>query len=641
MSQVSPTSVGYTMARERESARISWQHAFGVAATCKDVEFVSIEDESGVSKDHVIHSVGQHISISRLDDNSMKLLTAECQEVREITAFCVAPSKRTVAVSEMWKVMCKSPSRSGCALQGRCSADRPAEDGPRARNEFILIDRSTDSHGSYLSLYHLSSGHRLHAPTPTGYVFIDKIAFLQEGKRVVGIGRTDLSDCTQSLTVWNLETGTNEAAASISSTLSCAAGFLPNPRKQCILTSGLEHVKLWELADNSLRMQALLPPTVETGAHFVAQKLARLSASLYSQSLPKRDCAVDALSHSCVHTPCHLLLLNVRAQQTGSCRWEIHSHSAHDRTTTPAPCVLVLRRIKQLPYFEMHLRLPVQVPHSVSLMCLAVHSHGFCVAGTCGYIAIFERQDDIKCPYIQQYSCCVDLSRTPGESPLTWINLAVNSNSDTLLAFADNHTLHSFPLTEFPVLGADRCLGDLFTPLLSQGFGHFGPIYSMDAALHRPLIATCGADNTIRLFNYKRRKCEILHRYQSASENGSAKGIAVHPFGFHVLIAFEERLCLYSILFKSLKFLHHIVIKCCQVTYANGGHRFACASGVNVVVFSTVSMLPLQTFTGHLLHVRCVVWADDDFSVFAVSDDGQVCGWDFVTSGRIDTPPPC
>lgn len=35
----------------------------------------------------------------------------------------------------------------------------------------------------------------------------------------------------------------------------------------------------------------------------------------------------------------------------------------------------------------------------------------------------------------------------------------------------------------------------------------------MDVCLRKPLIATCGADKTVRIWNYISRKCELIKEF--------------------------------------------------------------------------------------------------------------------------------
>tara|TARA_B100000475_G_scaffold192241_1_gene165834 strand:- start:723 stop:2357 length:1635 start_codon:yes stop_codon:yes gene_type:complete len=159
----------------------------------------------------------------------------------------------------------------------------------------------------------------------------------------------------------------------------------------------------------------------------------------------------------------------------------------------------------------------------------------------------------------------------------------------------------------------------------------------MDLGVQRPLIATCGADHTVRVWNYTRRRCELVHCGGQGWSSDKPSCLALHPSGFQLIIGFPERVRLFSVLFQALKLLHELpLIKCHEVRYAHGGHQFACAAGVTVIIYSAISMAQLQTFTGHLLPVRCIIWGGDDLSLFSAGADGNVYGWDLVDMARIE-----
>ena len=53
----------------------------------------------------------------------------------------------------------------------------------------------------------------------------------------------------------------------------------------------------------------------------------------------------------------------------------------------------------------------------------------------------------------------------------------------------------------------------IFFDYLFKGF-HNAPITGMDVCLQRPLLATCSKyDNTIRIWNYKNPRCELLRMF--------------------------------------------------------------------------------------------------------------------------------
>jgi cilia- and flagella-associated protein 57 len=48
----------------------------------------------------------------------------------------------------------------------------------------------------------------------------------------------------------------------------------------------------------------------------------------------------------------------------------------------------------------------------------------------------------------------------------------------------------------------------------------------MDICIRKPLILTCGADKTVRLWNYQEKTCELCKSF-----NEEAFAAAIHPSG--------------------------------------------------------------------------------------------------------------
>lgn len=108
----------------------------------------------------------------------------------------------------------------------------------------------------------------------------------------------------------------------------------------------------------------------------------------------------------------------------------------------------------------------------------------------------------------------------------------------------------------------------------------------MDTCIQRPVLASCGTDKSVRVWNYDLRQYELLHQ---CSEEPQALGL--HPCGFQVTVAFKERVRVYNVLLESLKQVRELAIKSCRaVRYSRGGHLFACASGLTVVVFRSYTV---------------------------------------------------
>ena len=567
--------------------------------------------------------------------------------IREVIAIALAPTGKTVAVSE-------------CV--GRCVTTH-AQESDLSEAPSTSFQRSNDAHEklaepasrtntklvhAHINIYHLYSGTRLRTlslPAQSNFICL---AFSPDSKRIAAVTageRTSTSAERPTLAVWQLDKDSIEATATIPAGHVTQLGIIISSNgKLCFTTSGKQHFRLWILAESGLKMQSVLPSSRERSENFVDHQWAVTKAraeSLNETAGVRLKSAVSGRStDSNSESVARLLLLT-----SGSLRNNSPSQAtarpghAADATEVHEASVTIFGSIESHPYLELISTQIVPLNGEVHLETLTVHARGFCIAGTQGYFAAFECQDDPKSPYLPVRSFLV-VGSCPNMTLPSWVKLAVSPNGETLVAYARDHTLYTFPLGSIDVLTTDENggLGEHFSPLVSGGgVPHDGPILAMDLGVQRPLIATCGADHTVRVWNYTRRRCELVHCGGQGWSSDKPSCLALHPSGFQLIIGFPERVRLFSVLFQALKLLHELpLIKCHEVRYAHGGHQFACAAGVTVIIYSAISMAQLQTFTGHLLPVRCIIWGGDDLSLFSAGADGNVYGWDLVDMARIE-----
>jgi WD40 repeat protein len=80
---------------------------------------------------------------------------------------------------------------------------------------------------------------------------------------------------------------------------------------------------------------------------------------------------------------------------------------------------------------------------------------------------------------------------------------------------------------------------------LGCGPGHrteSSAILSIDMAVRKPLVATVGVDNTVRIWNYVERTCEVMKVFPEGPTS-----IAFHPSGFQLLVGFADKLRLQNV----------------------------------------------------------------------------------------------
>ena len=105
-----------------------------------------------------------------------------------------------------------------------------------------------------------------------------------------------------------------------------------------------------------------------------------------------------------------------------------------------------------------------------------------------------------------------------------------------LLLSSNSNQFYTINLKNEKQLGDDHDF-ELITPPF-----HAGPINGMDVAVRKPLIATCGTDKFIRIWNYEENILECQKLF-----NDEAYSISFHPSGFQIAVGFSDKLKLMSI----------------------------------------------------------------------------------------------
>lgn len=167
------------------------RHAFGVGSACCDVEVVSVNDENGHAKEHVLHACGQHVALTCVEGQShgeMKFLTTRAKGVREVIALALAPNKKFVAVSECWGAASGSSAAAliddkpspGATAKRNPSAEVASAEQQSAANAAAPSDAPAASAQAgwsaasmaHVSIYHMFSGTRVQTFAHAGPQFV-------------------------------------------------------------------------------------------------------------------------------------------------------------------------------------------------------------------------------------------------------------------------------------------------------------------------------------------------------------------------------------------------------------------------------------------------------------------------------------
>lgn len=264
--------------------------------------------------------------------------------------------------------------------------------------------------------------------------------------------------------------------------------------------------------------------------------------------------------------------------------------------------------------FELRGPLESSPYKDMEILCMSqvVNSKGFIIGGNCRKMLQYEEQGkDVKNPFTK-----VERSIQNKAYDGISINALCQPNEDYLIAGLKDGRLIKIKLnTERS--GATE--GFEFSNLVYSF--HYNRIYDMDVAVMKPLIVTCSADKTVKIWNYETKSLELEHTF-----NEEVKMVAFHPSGFHLAVALPSRIKLLNILLEGLEEYHEIVEKACTaLSYSSGGQYFSVAKNSTVHVYSS--------YTGDLMAnlslkdegnpIKSIMWNINDFKVYTLASDSQ------------------
>jgi len=276
------------------------------------------------------------------------------------------------------------------------------------------------------------------------------------------------------------------------------------------------------------------------------------------------------------------------------------------------------------------------VPESLSTVenPFAVHSilafsKGIICSAGLGTVHLFDKTED-KEMYKKTKEICIPAdsqSADPEASRNQVINcLSLSPSEETLVSSTIDNQLYSITLSSAD-LGKQ---GDQATfEILSQSF-HVTQITGLDVCMRKPLVATCGMDRSIRIWNYETNALELYKQFQE-----EAYSIALHPSGLFILVGFSDKLRLMNLLIDDVRSFKEFTIRGCrECAFSNGGHLFAAVHGNVIQLYSSTSFENVGNLKGHNGKVRCVRWTQDDSKLISCGMDGAVYEWNIGTQKR-------
>jgi len=256
---------------------------------------------------------------------------------------------------------------------------------------------------------------------------------------------------------------------------------------------------------------------------------------------------------------------------------------------------------------------------------LVAYSSGFIIAGSEGRMSVYEKNDardkgDDKEPYHH-----FKTFKSPEAHNI--VSLSISPAEEHLGAFFSSNQVAIFPIANIDILKEDV---NHFS-FVGSGF-HSASITGLDVCVRKPLVATCGADRSVRVWNYLDKSCEVCRVFQD-----DLTSIAIHPSGFHVLVGFSDKLRLFNVLIDDLKQFQEFPLKSCrEVRFSHGGHRFAAVNITNIIIFDTYTFQRLGVLVSHTALVKSVCWSQDDFKMVSAGIDGAVYEWSLQGFARTE-----
>ena len=225
---------------------------------------------------------------------------------------------------------------------------------------------------------------------------------------------------------------------------------------------------------------------------------------------------------------------------------------------------------------------------------------------------MFERNtDDLRMHYGRSQKS-ISVTNQP-TAKIKGMSISPNSE-DSLVLCLDNSQIYNLPFTSEQ--DEAKPLSDLF---------HTNAITGLDVCIRKPLIVTCGIDNSVRIWNYEKNNLEVIEFFTEEPYS-----VAFHPSGFHVVVGFADKLRMMNVFATTIKHYKEIHIKGCkEIKFCNGGHMFAAANGHEVQVFNFYTGENPQNmkFRKHIAKVTSLHWNEDDSLLYSAGADGAVYEW--------------
>lgn len=261
--------------------------------------------------------------------------------------------------------------------------------------------------------------------------------------------------------------------------------------------------------------------------------------------------------------------------------------------------------------------------------CITTYTKGFIVGGENCMIFVYKQTNDNLNPF-EVVNRITVTKRLEFKDAVKGISITPHSE-DKLVCSLSSQQIFQLKLKKENIYQEHENQQEL----VSLEF-HQGPINGMDLCVRKPLIATCGSDKFIKVWNYEEKTLDINWSFSE-----EAQCISFHPSGFHLAAAFSDRLKLMNVCnhntqsSQKSKYYKEITPfkQCREIKFSNGGQYLAAVNGattnhiIHVFKFYTAEQPNQMIFKGHTGRVRSIAWSQDDTVLVSCGQDGMIFAW--------------
>eukprot|EP00758_Cryptobia_borreli_P001257 Tbor_TRINITY_DN2079_c0_g1::TRINITY_DN2079_c0_g1_i1::g.12107::m.12107 len=161
---------------------------------------------------------------------------------------------------------------------------------------------------------------------------------------------------------------------------------------------------------------------------------------------------------------------------------------------------------------------------------------------------------------------------------------------------------------------------------------HAGPITGLDICIRKPLIATCGKDRNIILWNYQTKSVECSKHFSA-----EILSISIHPSGLHLIAGFPDKLRFMNIYGDDIReFRSYNIRGCTECRFSNGGQFFAAATPAIIHVYETYTCEQIGHLKGHTGKVKSLFFVPpNDTRILSVGTDGILMEFDLTDFNKV------